>query len=98
MASGDQDGRKYTYISALYLLGGNVIISIYLFQTKCGFNSTVFLTFLYFSENFIHSSAENYFTLQKVQKILPYALKSENKYLLIVYGGCFHSLILKRVP
>ena len=37
-------------------------------------------------------------TLQKVQKILPYVLKSENTYLLIVYGGCFHSLILRRVP
>ena len=38
------------------------------------------------------------FTLRKVQKILPYALKSENTFLLIVYGGCFHSLILRRVP
>ena len=37
-------------------------------------------------------------TLQKVQKILPYALKSENMYLLIVYGRCFHSLILRRLP
>ena len=37
-------------------------------------------------------------TLRKVQKILPYALKSENTYLLIVYGRCFHSLILRWVP
>ena len=38
------------------------------------------------------------YTLWKVQKILPYALKSENTYPLIVYGECFHSLILRRVP
>ena len=38
------------------------------------------------------------YTLRKVQKILPYALKSENTYLLIVYGRCFHSLILRWVP
>ena len=38
------------------------------------------------------------YTLRKVQKILPYALKSENTYLLIVYGGCFHSLIWRWVP
>ena len=38
----------------------------------------------------------NYYTLRKVQKILPYALRSENTYSLNVYGGSCHSLIFMR--
>ena len=33
---------------------------LFIFQTRYGFNSTMFLTFLYISEFFIHCSAENY--------------------------------------
>ena len=50
------------------------------------------------SLNLLNSVKGLLYTLRKVQKILPYALKSENTYLLIVYGGCFHSLILRWVP
>ena len=48
--------------------------------------------------HFYAEAVSNLNTMWKVQKILPYALKSENTFLLIVYGGCFHSLILSRVP